>query len=172
MRLKPSAVIEPTRRANRKALAQLFHIWSLGKTGYLVAGDEKFVLLHGEPANDRDLNAIVRLAHKANELEFLRVGHEAAPVPPKLANELWQLALGCSAPKDLRGTATETIRPGRAFARRNALPLARETLSLLANEFPRVGDTIRLERDAKVRVLTDLAALRVLGVIRIPRRAR
>lgn len=165
--LKPSTVVQPTQRANRRALRQLMQIWSLGRTGYLQSGTTRFALVHGEPANERDLAAILRLVHAPCELEFLRVGHDPAPVPPRLAARLWTLAQGASSAKDLRGTAGSTIYQGTAFRRRMALPLSRETQKLIGEESARVGDTIRFDRETKVRVLNELAALCVLGVIRI-----
>ncbi|MCP4809170.1 MAG: hypothetical protein GY913_12850 [Proteobacteria bacterium] len=88
-------------------------------------------------------------------------------MPPKLARELWKLALGASSPKDLRGTPGSTIYRGGAFSRRMGLPVSAQTQALIGGDSLRVGDTIRFDRETRVRVLTELAALCVLGVTRI-----
>ncbi len=166
-RPKPALLQADYPTPNRKALRRVAQIWAASATGYLDLGEQRVVLVYGEPSSTQDLGKIVRAIRSGVDIHFKRVGVMVAPKPPRLAKALWELGLETSPATLLRGTAASRIEGGLGFERLYAFPLHTETLTLAATGDSRVGDAIRLDQQTKLHVLGELSALCTLGVLKI-----
>lgn len=144
--------------------------WAEGRSGYLRFARDRVQLIHGEPADERQLQDLVFALYEADTPRFIDATVPGKPVPPALPYELWTAAKRLVDRGDLKGKARGRLVPGPVFSRLAAFPMCSQTRRLLTRADQRkvrLGDTVRFEREVRMQVLDEVCALIVLDVVRL-----
>ncbi len=142
--------------------------WASGKSGTLCLGEQRLHLLHGEPTTPEQLQLIIEALYAEDAPSFLEGAIPGRPTPPRLATELWEAATRLAERASLKGRARWRVLPEENFHRLNAFPvrpLTARFLSRADSKKVRLGDTVRMDKSARMEVLDDFVALEVLGVV-------
>ena len=153
-----------------ESLQALARVWMDGRSGKLEIGGEAVILSRGEPIDELHLQRVITGLYRGGQPSFTPSEVTAHQVPNTLGVEIWKAASKLADKTQMRGTAKRSVRPGTLFRRLSAFPMESETMQLLARverSTVRVGDTVRLDKPTRMRVLDDLARLRTLGVIQL-----
>lgn len=151
-------------------LQRVADVWGRGDSGLLKLGSDRAVLVYGEPTSFDDLQLIVRAIYAGAAIDFKRAEVFSNPSAPSLGRELWVAATRTTDKTAMRGTAQSPVQPGPLFQRRSAFNVHPDTARFLDQAHAtrvRVGDTVRLDKPTRLRVLEDLAVLKALGVIKL-----
>ena len=161
------AASHPERSPTPAALRVVARAWADGASGVLHLKRQRIELLHGEPADDAALQLVVNALYE-HEAPRFEEGEHSDSAAPRLAPELWTAATRLADRSVLKGRAQSIVKPGPALHRAASFPLGPDTGEVLARCGGlryRLADTVRIDKGRRHRLLDDLVALEILGLV-------
>ncbi|MCP4808726.1 MAG: tetratricopeptide repeat protein [Proteobacteria bacterium] len=168
--LQPTTIPQPVGRPYALSVCAVAMLWSEARTGTLIVGSDRFVLVDGEAADLTTLEGVVAAMYTDQPMWFVDEPHAHEGRLHRLAPALWRAATRLGDRSRLAGRGCDLVRAGAAYDRLAELPVsddARDQFSFVDSSDVEVGDTGHLTHGRSIVVLSELTALCELGILRL-----